>query len=180
MEFAENASKLHKKIGEILSTTSPFEGCTLKQEVIVSSLFPSYPNNKDRYDWVIPSMFTIIEAHGIQHYKVATFGKEASEAVMDFQTQKLRDKQKEEIAILSGWTYIIIPYTDEKIVDSKYLISQYNLNYNPKSPAKKVEKEMPEWQKIKNEEAKQKSKAIRKELYRKAKEKHDRNKKSNR
>lgn len=169
MEFAINASKLHKKVGEILSTTLPFSGCDLKQEVPVSELFPNYSNNKERYDWVIPSLFIIIECHGKQHFQVATFGKEASEAVMDFQLQATRDKKKEEIAILSGWTYIMIPYTDEKLITSEYLLDQYKKNYNDKKLEVKVKKEIPEWQQELLDKQKQKSKEIRRELYQKAK-----------
>ena len=80
MEYAQNASKLHRKVGEILQLTSPFSGSELRQEAIVSDIFPEYTNNRDKYDWTLPSLFVITECHGIQHYQVQTFGKEASEA----------------------------------------------------------------------------------------------------
>lgn len=170
MEFAANASKLHKKIGEILLLTLPFKGCTLRQEVCVSELFPSYSNNRDKYDWVIPELFLIIEAHGKQHYQVATFGSSAEQAIMNFQSQQFRDKQKEEIALLNGWTYIIIPYTDEKKLDSDYLINAYNLSFNTTKVSTPKEKIKPQWQKDREEESKIRAKQYRQEQYKRNKE----------
>jgi hypothetical protein len=170
MEFAKNASALHKKTGEILLLTSPFKGCTLRQEVPVSELFPSYSNNRDKYDWVIPELFVIIECQGIQHFKVQSFGLSAEEAVMAFQAQQFRDKQKEEVAILNGWTFIAIPYLDEKILTAEYLTAAYNKCFNNKDLEKKKKKVKPDWQIKKETEQKDRARIYRKEQYRKNKE----------
>lgn len=170
MEFATNASKLHKKVGELLNVTSPFKAGLLRQEVAVSELFPLYPNNKDRYDWVLPDLFTIIECHGKQHYVATKFGGNAEDAVMNFQSQQFRDKQKEEIALLNGWTYIIIPYNDEKKLDSEYLINAYTQALNPIALIKKKVSVKPDWLVAKKKEANQQAKEYRKKQYQRMKE----------
>lgn len=165
MEFALNASKLHKLVGQTLENTPGFSGSELQQEVIVSKLFPEYPNNKDRYDWVIPSRFTIIECHGIQHYKIQSFGSSADEAVMNFQTQKFRDSQKKEIALLNGWTYIEIPYTDIKKITPEYLMEAYKLSYNSSQPKASEPKQQSKYHIDQLEKARQ----YRKQQYQKMK-----------
>lgn len=170
MEFAANASKLHKKVGELLSVTSPFRAGLLRQEVAVSELFPSYPNNKDRYDWVLPDLSTIIECHGKQHYSVQTFGAAAEDAIMSFQAQQFRDSQKEEIALLHGWTYVIIPYTDEKLLTSEYLIDAYTKALNPDALVKKEVGAKPDWLIAKKKEANQRAREYRKQQYQRMKE----------
>jgi hypothetical protein len=170
MEFAANASNLHKKIGSILASTSPFRECKLEQEVKVKTLFPEYGNGKDGYDWVIPELHTIIEAHGKQHYKVATFGSSAENAVMNFQSQKFRDSQKEEIALLNGWKYIIIPYTEEKKLDGESLIKLFNEATCGENPTEQIVKAKPDWVLEKKEQAKLQAKQARREQYLRSKE----------
>lgn len=170
MEFAANASNLHKKIGSILASTSPFRECKLEQEVKVKTLFPEYGNGKDGYDWVIPELHTIIEAHGKQHYKAATFGSSAENALMNFQTQKFRDNQKEEIALLNGWKYIIIPYTEEKKLDGEALIKLFNEAVCGENPTEQIVKAKPNWLLEKKEQAKLQAKQVRKEQYLRNKE----------
>lgn len=123
--YAKNASQLHRKIGEILSTCAPWKGFKTEQEVLVRDLFSSFGSSTERYDWVIKDLFTIIEAHGKQHYSVQSFGRDAGEALMAHEAQKSRDARKEEIARLHNWTYIVIPYTDEKKLTEEYLWNVY-------------------------------------------------------
>lgn len=173
MDFQQGASRLHKKIGEILSSTLPFSGFDLKQEVPVSSLFKSYSNNRDKYDWVIPDLFLIIEGNGQQHYKPVTFGGSVVDAEFKFQSQRFKDRQKEEIAILNGWTFFSIPYTDEKIIDSKYLLEKYQQHFV--SAVVKLQKEVPGktgWGRSpeKIEEDRQKTRAYQRDRYQQMKE----------
>lgn len=134
VSYAKNASKLHKKVGEILTTLSPWTGFKTEQEVLVSSLFPSWEYGTERYDWVIHSLSAVIECHGVQHYNVQSFGADAGEALMSFQGTQFRDNKKQEIAELHNWTYIIIPYTDEKKIDADYLMELYNAKKTDKMP----------------------------------------------
>ena len=165
LTFASNASKLHKKVGEVLDTTPPFQGCTLQQEVPVSNLFKNYSNNRDRYDWVIPKLNLIIECHGIQHYKFQTFGEDAEVALMKWNEGKRRDAAKKQIALENGWTYIEIPYTDEEEIDSAYLLSQYHQCFNEQE-IEQEESNEPEW--LEDAKARQKKlgRKARQERYR--------------
>lgn len=169
LQYASNASKLHRKIGEVLQKTAPFCSSTIRQEVIVSSLFKGYSNNRDRYDYVIDDCHLVIEAHGIQHYSVNSFGSKAEDAVMNFKTQQFRDNQKMEIALLNGWSYLSIPYSDEKSIDSKYLLDLYmaNINTQPLIEAVKVDTSK---QDLYKEQQKEKARAYRKEQYQRMKE----------
>lgn len=172
MKFASNASKLHRRVGEVLSETRPFSGLRLEQEVPVSSLFPEYSNNRDRYDWVVPELSLIIEAHGKQHYEPSGFGEEYEKAIALFQRQQFKDAQKKEVALLNNWTFLEIPYTDEKKLDSTYILDLYNehLNLEPvkKQKQKKQEKSSAqlEFQKKQREEYNRQQRAY----YRKIKE----------
>ena len=168
MEYAANASKLHKKIGEILSQTSPFKDGTLRQEVIVSELFPDFYNGRFRYDWVIPDHHTIIEAHGIQHYKVRSFGADAGDAILNFRSQKFKDSRKEEIALLNGWTYLIIPFSDEKKITSEYLLDLFITCRNP-NPVKPPEVKEDRYA-VQHRAALDRAKIYRREQYLKQKE----------
>lgn len=165
LEFASGASKLHKKIGEVLFISPGFLGCTLMQEVHVQELFPQYNNGRDRYDWVIPQRFTVIEAMGVQHTKVQSFGGNAGEAIMNFKTQKFKDANKQEIAILNGWTYIAIPHTDLNNIDPEYLQLKYIESYNNLVVAGKH----PVDKSIRHQELLEKARAYRKEQYQKQK-----------
>lgn len=178
MEFAQNASKLHKKVGWTLLEMSLFKGCNLQQEVIVSDLFPEYYNGRDRYDWVIPDHFTIIECHGIQHYKVQSFGADAGEALLNFQSQKFKDGRKKEIALLNGWNYIEIPYTDEKKITPEYLLELITSNQNPNSLQKKAPAEKPEWYQKKHKADLERARIYRKQQRELLKEKLNERKKS--
>jgi len=164
-DYAKNASRLHKKIGEILETQSPFLGIKANQEVLVSSLFDSY-SGKERYDWVIPSLFLIIECHGKQHYEVQTFGDSVENAIMNFQEQKIRDSKKKEIALLNGWTFIEVPYTDEKILDAEYLWNKFKTNENKEKIQKEEKKEVD----LYREDRLAREKAWRRKQYRQSKE----------
>lgn len=161
------ASKLHERVGEVLAVTPGFVGCTLEQEVQVKSLFPEYGNGRDRYDWVIPSRKLIIECHGIQHYKLQTFGGDAGEAQMNFETQKKRDAAKKEVALLNGWTYLEVPYTDLNKIDADYLYQLYTSNYNQDTIQVQVEeKVLPD---PRRQERLQKAREYRKQQYQKMK-----------
>jgi len=141
--YAKNASKLHRKIGDILSSSSPWKGFKVSQEVLVRDLFPSWGSGTERYDWVIRDLFTVIEAHGVQHFRVSTFGQEAGEAIMNFQAQQSRDDRKQEVADQHNWTYIMIPYSDERKLDANYLKDVYekaNCNAAPVIPEKSEDK----------------------------------------
>jgi len=137
----------------------------------VRDLFSSFSGTKERYDWVIRSERIIIEAHGIQHYKLQTFGQDREEANATFESQKFRDGNKEEIADLHEWTYVIVPYTDEKKIDIDYLEDLFKKNKKEGVPEEMDKKESA--REVKDREYKERQrelgKKIRREQYLKAK-----------
>ena len=175
-------SRLHQKVGEVLSVTPGFIGVTLRQEVSVRELFPEYGNGRDKYDWVIPTRTTVIECMGIQHEKLQTFGGDAGKAQMNFETMKRRDASKKEIALLNGWTYLLVPYTDEKLITKQYLHDLYmaNLNTDTVSGATEVPGgvRFESKQEIKHRQQLEIARGYRKKQYQKQKELKNANKRS--
>lgn len=166
---AKNSS-LHRRALKILKETPPFSLNRILEEVACSKLFPDYPNNRDRYDIVLPDFKCVIELHGIQHFKLSTFGADAAKALIEFQSLKLRDAKKREIALLNGWTYLEIPYTDEKKFDGEYLLQLYQNNFNEDEVVQQEKKKDNPFTKRLKEEQKARARAYRKEQYRRAKE----------
>ncbi len=149
----------------------------------VQELFPSYSNGREKYDIVLDDLQLIIECHGIQHYKIQTFGADAGEAVMNFQTQKFRDTSKKEIALLNNWLYLEIPYTDEKLITEDYLYDAWKrlssdattnlaqqVRDDPQPKVDKVHREKPAWLEERRESDRVKARAHRKEQYKRMKE----------
>lgn len=176
------ASKLHQATVTALQGSKIFSGQRLIQEAAVQKIFPKYASGREKYDIVLPDIKLIIECHGIQHYKVQTFGSKAEEAVMNFQLQQKRDSEKKEIALLNGWIYLEIPYTDEKLITDDYIYQAYSQllsttdpsGDNPTVPAEpEVRSEYKDKQLARAREA-------RRSQYRKMKEYKDANRRSNR
>ena len=81
-------------------------------EVNVKKLFPKYRFNDHHYDIVIKPYRLIVECHGEQHRTLAVFGGSKENAMETFHNQKIRDRNKEEIAYKNEWDYLIIWYKD--------------------------------------------------------------------
>jgi glucan-binding YG repeat protein len=106
------ASRLHEEVGEFLRTSPLFKFQELHQEYSISKLNYFHPNPRLRYDWAIPNLLIVIECQGEQHYTPVQFGGvDYEEALQDFQEGQVKDKEKEEAALLAGWTLIKVPYT---------------------------------------------------------------------
>jgi len=169
MKFQKNVSNLHKTVAEMISTCPVFTGQAMRQEVPVSELFPDYNNNRDKYDIVLPNLQVVIEVHGQQHEKPVAFGGDQVAAIFRFQEGKKKDSDKEEIAILSGWTYMCFWYHEIKDLTSEKIVDLYKKNLNP-NPVKAKPVKQSSFQKP-TEDQKQQIRDRRKELYRKLKEK---------
>ncbi len=145
-----------------------FMGQAIREEVSVSELFPDYNNNRDRYDIVIPGLQVVIEVHGQQHEKITAFGGDLAAATYRFQSGKKKDSDKEEIAILAGWTYICFWYHEIPKLTTEQILDRYmtNLNQIPvaEKPAKRSSFYKP------TEEQKQKQRDYQKAQYQRAKE----------
>ena len=117
-----NASKFHNDVREIFRTDSFFKNLHCYQEVPLSSLVESYPNNKDSVDWFIDEYNTIIELHGKQHYEQVLFGyKSYFNAKKDFHNIQYRDNRKKNFLVDSGYNYVEISYKEAKKISSDFL-----------------------------------------------------------
>lgn len=123
MIYAQNASSYHRKMGELLEEMN-FGGLGIYQEHIVRDICPDHPSPLDRFDFYIPSLNLVIEVHGEQHYKAATFGGISQQkADFNFAKGSLRDTDKALSAKKSGLIYIAFSYKDsftQEVFDKKH------------------------------------------------------------
>ena len=119
----ENASKFHNKVRAIFANDPHFKQLQCFQEVILSSLITSYPNNYDAVDWYIDEYNCIIELHGKQHYEMQTFGSKDSyiNNFKAFNNIKYRDNRKKTFLIDNNYCYVEISYKDINKLDSQYI-----------------------------------------------------------
>jgi len=119
--YRKSASALHRKVGDTLRESEIFKHHEVYQEYPVNKVAKDYPHGSHHFDWVIPALKVIIECHGAQHYRPVAFDGNKEEAQKRFERGQERDRQKMASAQAAGWTYIVVPYTDEKKVDDTYL-----------------------------------------------------------
>jgi hypothetical protein len=123
MIYAQNASSYHRKMGELLEQMN-FGGLGIYQEHVVKDICPDHPSPLDRFDFYIPSLNLVIEVHGEQHYKAATFGGISQQkADFNFAKGSLRDTDKALSAKKTGLIYIAFSYKDkftEEVFDIKH------------------------------------------------------------
>jgi hypothetical protein len=131
-KYRQNASKLHKQVGDILrDPKGPFAGKRVYQEYPVVKVNPRYPNNSHAFDWVVIDLHLVIECHGEQHYNIVDFGGEGYERAADrFREQKRRDDAKMHAAEEVGFTYIVVPYKDYDLLNRDYLWDLYERCFN--------------------------------------------------
>lgn len=117
-----NASNFHNRLRDIFRTDNYFKSLKCYQEVPLSGLVLSYPNNFDAVDWFIDELNTVIELHGKQHYEQTIFGyKSYDEAKKDFHNIQYRDNRKKTFLIDAGYNYVEISYKDAKKINSDYI-----------------------------------------------------------
>ncbi len=163
--YRDNASSLHKKVGEILRNSSVFKYHQSYQEYPVNRVNPEYQSGREHFDWCIPSLKFVCEVHGQQHYQKVNWGGMSDERAQElFEQQVERDRLKREAAISAGWTYIAIPW-NVPITESR-LVSEYQANFNDtKPPERDIDRKDSDWVK-KNKE---KARDYRRVQYQKAK-----------
>ena len=115
--LAKNASKLHKHVGELLtSEDSPYKFYEVRQEYRVSEVNPTYKSNREKFDWAILNLKIVIEIHGEQHYRAVTFGGISPEEAADnFKRRVELDQKKQKAAEDAGWGYVVVSYREQKI-----------------------------------------------------------------
>lgn len=119
----DSASNFHNKLREIFVKDKFFKQLNCFQEVPVSSLVTSYPNNFDAVDWYVDELSCVIELHGVQHYKMQSFGSTDSyfNQVKNFNNIKFRDNRKKTALLSAGYSYIEISYKEEKNLTAEYI-----------------------------------------------------------
>ena len=119
----ESASKFHNSLRSIFINDQFFKQLQCFQEVPVSDLVSTYPNNRDMVDWYIDEYAIIIELHGIQHYKMQSFGSSDSfwNQKKNYHNIKYRDNRKKTALISSGFSFIEISYKNQKKISAEYL-----------------------------------------------------------
>jgi hypothetical protein len=110
-------------MGDLLEQMN-FGGLGIYQEHIVKDICPGHPSPLDRFDFYIPTLNLVIEVHGEQHYKAATFGGISQQkADFNFAKGSLRDTDKALSAKQAGLIYIAFSYKDkftEEVFDIKH------------------------------------------------------------
>ena len=119
----DSASKLHQKVKHIFSTDPFFKQLQCYQEVPVRDLVSTYLNYLDAVDWYIDEYNIILELHGIQHYKMQSFGSTDSffNQKKNFHNIQYRDNRKKTSLLEAGYNYIEIPYKDYDKINSDFL-----------------------------------------------------------
>ena len=119
----DSASKFHNTVRQIFTTDSFFKQLKCFQEVPVKDLVSSYPNSFDAVDWYIDEFNTILELHGVQHYKMQSFGSTDSvyNQKKSFYNIRYRDNRKKHALLEAGFLYVEIPYTVEKSLSADYI-----------------------------------------------------------
>ena len=119
----ENASNFHNSLRTIFTTDQFFKQLQCYQEVPVKDLVPSYPNYHDSLDWYIDSYNVVLELHGIQHYKMQSFGSSDSywNQRKNFYNIKYRDNRKKTALLDANYIYIELPYKESKKITAEYL-----------------------------------------------------------
>jgi len=119
-QLAKNASKLHRKVLELLTSCSLFNGYEIRQEYNVSRVNPSFKSNREKFDIVILGLQVIIEVHGRQHFSPVCFGGiDKEQALVNYLKQQDQDAAKQEAAESAGWAYLYVKYDEKDITIGK-------------------------------------------------------------
>jgi hypothetical protein len=186
--YRKNASVLHRAVGDCLRDSEIFQSYKIYQEYPVNKINPEFQSGREKFDWVILDIGVVIECHGKQHYEPVTFGGiDVEEATKRFNEQQYRDEAKKTAALEAGFTYIAIPYTDQKKVDDEYILKMVEsvrdnqsedrrvLEQSPRSPTRDWKtdyQQRKQWLEESGiaEEQKRRAKEIRREQYLRTKE----------
>jgi len=165
-KYRSNASKLHRKVGDILRDSKIFQNYKIYQEYPVSKINKTVTNNKLKYDWVVQDLHLVIECHGKQHYEPTSFGTDSGDktTLEKFKEIQERDRFKKEMCEEAGWTYIAIKYDEVKKMDDDLIFERYKENLNSsRIQTKQIKQQAFSYDK-------EKAKAYRKKQYQNKKE----------
>lgn len=110
-DLIESASKFHNLVRDILLNDPYWASIKAYQEVPVADLVPSYEYTNHHIDWYIDPFMTVIELHGMQHYRMVNFGNISyNDAQEEFRAIQQRDSLKKEALLDAGYRYLEVPY----------------------------------------------------------------------
>lgn len=125
-EYRKSASKLHRKVGDLLRLGNTFIGShDVYQEYPVNRVNKSYLELSHHFDWVVPNLKVVIECHGEQHYAPVAFDGDHDKAVECYYDQVARDRIKKEAALQAGYIYIEVPYSAIALLDVEWFNKAY-------------------------------------------------------
>lgn len=123
-KLAKNASKLHKKVGEILTSSPMFSNYEVRQEYRVSAVNPEFDSNREKFDWAVLGAKIVVECHGQQHYSPVRFGGiSEDQAKRNLTELQEKDRIKRQAAQEAGWAYVVVRY-DEEDLDEESLLER--------------------------------------------------------
>ena len=173
-EYAHNASKLHKAIGELLGQ-SIFTHMVVFQEYPVEMINPDCPNSRMKVDWYIKTLNIAIEVQGQHHFDPVQYGGQSEDkANNNFVNQVHRDVDKSKYLEAVGCPIIEVHYSQK--LSLEWLIERISdASKQNQSPAKtdlklRKPKVISKWK----EEAAEKRRAYQREQYKLAKERRKR------
>ncbi|GAB6422997.1 hypothetical protein bcgnr5372_27180 [Bacillus luti] len=73
-----------------------------------------FPNDKRKYDFMLPFENTIVEIHGLQHYEEILHYHKDTPNRRSFTQEQKNDELKQEFAKALGYKYIIVDYREHK------------------------------------------------------------------
>jgi very-short-patch-repair endonuclease len=79
-------------------------------------IFPDMPQY--RYDFFVPSLLTLIECDGIQHFDGSSRFYTARTNAKSFEAQQSSDKEKDAYALANGYSMLRIGYTELQRIDA--------------------------------------------------------------
>lgn len=184
-EYRKNASKLHKRVGNMLRESPIFSNYRIYQEYPVNRISPYFDSGREKFDWIIMDLMVVIECHGQQHYYPVRFGGiSPAEAEVKFQQQIRRDTAKEEAACKAGWTYVVFKYDEKdisvgslmaKIATQGDLAKDRNISGQDRNVVSQQvkQKRKPNRNEAHHQEQLKRAREYRKQQYRKQKEQQD-------
>lgn len=183
IDYASNASKLHKSFGLMLIEAGLAESF-IRQEVPVKELCPSFSSGRERFDYYIPVYNCVVELHGEQHFTPVKFGGVSdNKAEQNFLKRVKVDQEKAIAARNVGLLYVMFRFDEDITLNTfnqrleeerlwqaeNYTEPEIIIDEEAIARKKRINDNNKEYYKTLREKNKERDKAYRKEAYARAK-----------
>lgn len=121
--YRRSASSFHRIIGDLLRQSPLFKGHRLFQEYPVYLINSNFKSKREKFDWIILDLKTVIEVHGQFHYQPVPW-LPPSMAQQLLEKQQTRDAAKKQAAIDANWCYIAINYQEIPDINDEEIFRQ--------------------------------------------------------